>query len=88
MDALGWMASQERPRPLLAFVMGLTKSRAAALNQVPGMSATPWMLKVLGAETAVSKAYAHSQSADRRGLQIIGLWLMRYVGYSYQGSIL
>ncbi|SEI19415.1 methylenetetrahydrofolate reductase C-terminal domain-containing protein [Pseudomonas asplenii] len=84
-EALAWMSRQATPKPLLACVMGLTKARAAMLDQVAGVVITQSMRDLLEAEEAVSKAYAQERSISRLALQIIGLQRMGYAGIHLSG---
>lgn len=84
-EAIAWMAQQQRPKPLLACVVGLTEKRAIMLMHVPGVVISPSMLKVLAAEAAISKDHALSRAMDRLALQIVGLQLMGYAGVHLSG---
>ncbi|QXI31196.1 methylenetetrahydrofolate reductase C-terminal domain-containing protein [Pseudomonas vanderleydeniana] len=84
-EALTWMSRQRAPKPLLACVMGLTKGRAAMLEQVAGIVITPSMRAVLEAEETISRAFAQERSVSRLALQIIGLQRMGYAGIHLSG---
>lgn len=84
-EAWQWMQDQPTPKPLIACLIAVTHGRAKMLQHVAGVTVSASMLRMLEAETEVSKAFAQRRSLRRLALQITQLQRIGYAGVHLSG---